>query len=262
MKYLGFFILFGSFAIQQQNVFTQNDLFQKGSFSIGTETMPYRILYPDNFDSSQKYPLILFLHGSGERGNDNQLQLTHGGKLFSSTETRSQFPAIVVFPQCSIESSWESDDLPEDNNENKFMVFNPFGEPTVAMKLLLGLVDQLVGKQFVDPSCIYLGGLSIGGMGTFELLYRRPDVFAAAFPICGGGNASSVDNYAQKVKIWAFHGAKDDVVSPALSIQMVDAINEAGGDAKLTIYPEANHGVWDNVFAEPELLKWLFSVKK
>jgi predicted peptidase len=262
MKYLVFFILFGSVMLQSQSVFSQNELFQKKSFIIGADTLPYRILYPDNFDTAQHYPLILFLHGSDESGNDNQSQLKHGGKLFSSPETRAHYPAIVIFPQCPTQSFWASADFPEDNSGYQSMVFNPFGEPTLGVKLLMGLVDQLTEEQFVDKKCIYIGGLSLGGMGTFELLHRRPDIFAAAFPICGGGNTSSVDNYALKVKIWAFHGAKDDVVPPVLSIQMVDAINKAGGDAKLTIYPEANHGVWDNVFAEPELLKWLFSVKK
>lgn len=262
MKQIGLIMLFGGFALFQQTIFSQTSLFQTAMYTIESDSLPYRILYPDNFNPEQRYPLILFLHGMGERGNDNQLQLMHGGKLFSASETRSQYPAIVVFPQCSVESFWADANFQKDDSKRETLVFDPFNEPTIAMKLLLDLVDQLVVKQFVDPSAIYVGGLSMGGMGTFELLHRRPNVFAAAFPICGGGNTSSVDNYAPKVKIWAFHGAKDDVVPPALTIQMVDAINKAGGDAKLTIYPEANHGVWDNVFAEPELLKWLFSVRK
>ena len=245
-----------------QTASAQIELFQKSYFVQGTDTLPLRILYPDGFDESKSYPVVLLLHGMGERGNDNELQLKHGGKFFSSPETRAQYPAIVVFPQCSMQSFWPAVDFSQDYNPAKPMEYNPFGEPTLAMKLLLSYVDQLRDKKYVDQRRMYLGGISMGGMGTFELLYRRPDVFAAAFPICGGGNPLSADAFAFKVKVWAFHGAKDDVVNPVNSIQMVDAINTISNNAKLTIYPEGGHGIWDRVFAEPDLLKWLFFMSK
>ncbi|NOU46779.1 MAG: prolyl oligopeptidase family serine peptidase [Bacteroidales bacterium] len=245
-----------------QSGFAQTALFQKKIYVNGPDTLPYRILYPDNFDPGQQYPLILILHGMGERGNDNELQLKHGGNFFSSPETRRDFPAIVVFPQCSIRSFWASMEVINENTREESFVFNPSGEPTTSMKLVLGFIDQLIENKYVNKSKMYVGGISMGGMGTYELLYRRPDVFAAAFPICGGGNPVSAVTFAGKVKVWAFHGAKDDVVLPQYTKQMVDAINKAGGDARLTLYPEGNHGVWDNVFAEPELLKWLLLVNK
>ncbi len=244
------------------NATAQIELFKKEMFVQGMDTLPYRILYPDNYQADKSYPLILLLHGSGERGNDNELQLKHGGRFFSSSETRAAFPAIVVFPQCSSKSFWAAAEFPTDSNGNHTIILNPSAEATTSMQLLQSLVDQLKGMPQVDPKRIYLGGISMGGMGTFELLFRQPDVFAAAFPICGGGNPSFVDNYAQKVKIWAFHGAKDVVVPVQLTKGMVDAVNAIGGEAKITVYPEGNHDVWNNVFAEPQLLDWLFSVRK
>lgn len=246
-----------------QTATAQIDRFQKSYFVQGSDSLPLRILYPDGFDEAKSYPVIILLHGMGERGNDNELQLLHGGEFFSSPETRAQYPAIVVFPQCSMQSFWPVVDFFKDRDPAQALQFNPFGEPGQAMKLLLGYVDQLGEKKYVDKRRMYLGGISMGGMGTFELLYRRPDVFAAAFPICGGGNPLSADAFAFKVKVWAFHGAKDDVVNPVNSIQMVDAINSISNDnAKLTIYPEGGHAIWDRVFAEPDLLKWLFSMSK
>ncbi len=240
----------------------QTSAFKAELFIQGTDTLPYRILYPDGFVASKPYPLILVLHGSGERGNDNNLQLVHGGEFFASNGTRANFPAVVVFPQCSSKSYWAAGYFPDPSDSSRFFRFDPFGKPTSSMKLLLGFIDQFTQKQFVDKKSIYLGGISMGGMATYELLYRRPDVFAAAFPICGGGDPKAIENYAKKVKIWAFHGAKDDVVLPEYTIRMVNAINDAGGDAKLTLYPEGNHGVWDNVFADPALLPWLFGIRK
>jgi predicted peptidase len=125
------------------------------------------------------------------------------------------------------------------------------------------LVNKLLREGYIDKKKVYVGGLSMGGMGTFEILYRCPKTFAAAFPICGGGNSEYVGKYAKKVKIWAFHGAKDDVVPPKYSETMANAIKSNGGVIKFTIYPNDNHNSWDSAFAEPDLLPWLFSnIKK
>ncbi|MCB0470047.1 MAG: phospholipase, partial [Flavobacteriaceae bacterium] len=105
-------------------------------------------------------------------------------------------------------------------------------------------------------------GLSMGGMGTYEILSRKPDMFAAAFAICGGGNPELTENYATKIPMWIFHGAKDDVVNPQLSIDMVSAILKFGGKPNFTLYADDNHNSWDSAFAEPELLLWLFSKTK
>ena len=128
--------------------------------------------------------------------------------------------------------------------------------------MVMDLVKSFSQNHFIDESRLYVGGLSMGGMGTFEILHRMPNTFAAAFAICGAGNPYSVGNYAKKVDMWVFHGAKDDVVEPSYSKNMVKSLEEAGANVKFTQYPKANHNSWDLAFAEPELLSWLFSNSK
>jgi predicted peptidase len=231
--------------------------FKKENFIKGTDTLKYRILYPENFDANKKYPLVVFLHGAGERGNDNEKQLTHGAKLFLTDSFRKDHPAIVIFPQCPESSYWANVEI-ETVTGKRFFNFLKGGEPTKAMDLLVGLTDEMTNKSFTDKAKIYLGGLSMGGMGTFELLRRKPKTFAAAFPICGGDHVANVKKY-KKVPLWIFHGGLDDVVNPQLSYGVYHALKELGHTPKFTVYPKANHNSWDSAFAEPGLMSWLFS---
>lgn len=237
-------------------------MYKESVFSKNGKSLPYRIMYPKNFNPKQKYPLLIFLHGSGERGSDNKAQLTHGASLFASDSVRDKFPAIVIFPQCPAEDYWARVKTNQDEKGFRSFVFEPEGKPTEAMELLVELVKSFSHEKFVDRKMIYVGGLSMGGMGTFEILSRLPKTFAAAFTICGGSNPNSAKKYAKYVKVWIFHGEMDDVVSPEYSKSMAKAIQSYGGTAKLTLYPYANHNSWDSAFAEPELLPWLFSIKK
>lgn len=223
------------------------------------DTLNYRILFPKDFSEANKYPIVLFLHGAGERGNNNEAQLTHGGKLF--LEKREEFPAIVIFPQAPKEDYWARVEVKRDTIPYQFN-FNITGEPTTALSMVMKFMDSLHKKPYVDQSRIYIGGLSMGGMGTYEMLYRKPDMFAAAFAICGGADPEIVKNYPENLNIWIFHGEKDDVVLPKYSKIMAREINSQGGNAKLSLYPEDNHNSWDTAFAEPHLLPWLFSHKK
>jgi predicted peptidase len=224
------------------------------------DTLPYRILLPKNYDAAKKYPLILFLHGVGERGNNNESQLVHGSKLFLRDSIRENYPAIVVFPQCPANSYWSNVDIKVENGKRKFN-FSPDGEPTIAMKLLMELLDELEDDYKINSKQRYIGGLSMGGMGTFELVRRKPKYFVAAFPICGGANPETADKL-KKINWWIFHGAKDDVVPPEASQQMVDALKAHNANIKFTLYPNANHNSWDSAFAEKDLLPWLFSKHK
>ena len=234
--------------------------FKKVVFVKGADTLKYRILYPENFDASKKYPVVIFLHGSGERGNDNEKQLSNGSKMFLGDEFRKKFQAVVVFPQCSEDSYWSNVEI-ETVTGKRFFNFLTGGAPTKAMALLLGLTDELVKKSFADQTKIYVGGLSMGGMGTFELLRRSPKTFAAAFAICGGDNVGNVKKY-KKVPLWIFHGGLDDVVNPQISYNIYHALKEIGHTPKFTVYPKANHNSWDSTFAEPGLMPWLFSQTK
>lgn len=240
----------------------QNELYKAEIFDAGQGAIPYRIMFPKNFDPTVNYPLIFMLHGAGERGNDNQKQLVHGSSFFASDQNREKFPAIVVFPQCAEGDFWANIKVSFDQDGRRNFSFDPAANPTPSMALAIKLLHWLLEKEYVDKQRVYLGGLSMGGMGTFELLYRLPQLFAAAFPICGGGSPEHINPKIGSVYVWAFHGQKDEVVVPELSVNMVKAYENAGVKVKLTIYPEVGHNAWDYVFQEPELLPWLFSIKK
>ena len=235
-------------------------LFQRKQFIIGNDTLPYRLLLPENYNPSKKYPLVFFLHGAGERGNDNEKQLVHGAKLFLKEEVRTDYSAIIVFPQCPQNSFWSNVDFKMENGKRIFG-FKAEGEPTLAMKMAQELLYFILQEYPVNNKRVYAGGLSMGGMGTFEIVRRNPKLFAAAFPICGGGEPSTA-SVMKKTKWWVFHGGKDDVVPPELSEKMVDALKAMKAAVKFTLYPDANHNSWDPAFAEPELLSWLFKQKR
>ena len=232
------------------------EAFKKEHFIKGADTLNYRILFPKDFSEEKKYPVVLFLHGAGERGNNNESQLTHGSKLF--LEKREEFPAIVIFPQAPQKEYWAKVEVERDSIPFKFNFKNE-EEPTKALHLVMALLNSVISEEYVDTNRIYVGGLSMGGMGTFEILSRKPDLFAAAFTICGGANPGIVKNYPQGFNVWIFHGEKDDVVLPEYSKNMAREINSHGGNAKLSLYPNDNHNSWDSAFAEPYLLPWLFS---
>ena len=236
-------------------------LYEKRLYIYQDDTLPYRILLPENYDASKKYPLIYFLHGAGERGNDNEKQLVHGAKLFLREDIRKNYPAIIVFPQCPVESYWSNVIATTSETGQRSHTFLPDGEPTAAMVLAQQLLKELINSYPVDKKRIYVGGLSMGGMGTFEIVRRNPNLFAAAFPICGGAHPSAATKMTT-VSWWIFHGAKDDRVLPVFSATMTEALRKAGADVKFTLYPDANHNSWDAAFAEPGLLPWLFSHTK
>jgi predicted peptidase len=238
-------------------------LYEKKEFISGGDTLRYRILYPINYNANKKYPLVMFLHGAGERGNDNEAQLLHGGNLFADSAMRQQFPAIVIFPQCPRDDWWARITRDENNKDSlgsfRFTSDQPIGK---SLGLVSKLLDTLATSNTVNTKKIYLGGLSMGGMGTFELLWRKPNFFAAAIPICGGGDPQKVTIYAKKFPIWIFHGGSDPVVPVSNSRLMSHALQAAGAKVKYTEYPGVGHNSWDNAFAEPGLLKWLFAQKK
>ena len=253
------FSLFGLFAAGAQA--QPFDAYLKKVLVQGPDTLPYRLLLPQHFDASKKYPLLLFLHGAGERGRDNEAQLSHGGLLFLNDTLRKAFPAIVVFPQCAANSYWSNVQITEDSSGNRTFVFQEGGAPTRAMAMVENLLEELQRQYKIKSDQIYVMGLSMGGMGTFEIVRRHPDLFAAAMPICGGANTATAAQL-KKPKWWVFHGAKDNVVPPHHSEDMVAALKAQNASVKFTVYPEAGHNSWDNAFAEPELLPWLFAQRK
>ena len=225
------------------------------------DTLPYRILFPENYNPEGSYPVLFFLHGAGERGSDNEKQLTHGAKLFLDDSVRTAFPAIVVFPQCPEDSFWSNVDIQSTPAGGREFRFQTGGKPSVGMSLFLRLVNRICKDEGVDEQRVYIGGLSMGAMGTFEALRRKSGFFAAAFAICGGDNTANVKKY-RDTPLWIFHGEQDNVVPPTHSRVLVAELRRLNANPKATFYPTANHNSWDDAFAEPELLPWLFGHTK
>jgi len=231
--------------------------YKKERFVQGKDTLPYRILLPKDYDDSKKYPLILFLHGSGERGNDNELQLTHGADLFLKPEVQDEFPAIVVFPQCKENMSWNNIRY-NTSNGRPVITYSAQVTPNLHQDLLEDMIEELQSNLSIDEDRLYIGGLSMGGMGTFEVVMRNPDLFAAAFAICGGANPRIAETLSQ-TPFWIFHGDMDNIVPIDGSEEIYKALKKHNADVKFTVYPNVRHDSWTNAFAEPKLLPWLFS---
>ena len=251
------YIIFTGFAAHAQDM----SLYTKRWIVQGKDTMPYRLLLPENYDAAKTYPVIFFLHGSGERGDDNEKQLVHGAALFLKPELRKKYPAIVVFPQCAKDGYWSNVLRTFDATQKIAYNFIAAGEPTADMRLLQQLVKYILQTYPVKNNRVYVGGLSMGGMGTFELVRRMPGIFAAAFPICGGAVPSTAKAMSG-VKWWIFHGAKDDVVDMSFSQKMAESLKKEKAQVRFTVYPGANHNSWDPAFAEPGLADWLFAQQR
>jgi predicted peptidase len=196
--------------------------------------MDYLLYLPADYEEQESWPLLLFLHGKGERGDDLELVKKHGPpKLIAEGR---DFPFIVVCPQCPADQWWESIEL-------------------------VALLDEITRTHKVDEDRVYVTGLSMGGFGTWRLAAYAPQRFAAIAPICGGGEIYWAEELAP-LPVWAFHGARDPVVPVARSQAMVDELKEAGGDPILTIYPEADHDSWTETYNNPELYEWLLKQRR
>lgn len=195
------------------------------------ENIKYIVSYPTDFCEEKTYPTIFFMHGSGNRGDDINL-LFQNAYFLELKKHEDDFPFITVAPQCSADTWFE------------------------LWHVLKGLVQHVATLPFVDTSRLYLMGTSMGGYGAWQLAMSIPEYFAAMVPICGGGmywNAGRLIN----IPIWAFHGADDTIVLPEESQKMVNAVNNKGGNAKLTIYPDTPHSVWLKVYSDPQVFDWL-----
>ncbi len=237
------------------------DTYSKHLFINGTDTLPYRMLLPEGYDESKSYPLVMFLHGAGERGKDNEKQLVHGGAMFLEPGNRTKFPAIVVFPQCKEDGFWVDISTRSKDSDELFSFDGVFREPIVEQVLLKGLLDKTLATLPVNEEQIYVMGLSMGAFGTLELLARWPVIFAGAVAICGGGNLEATSRYADKVPLWITHGADDTVVSVEYSRTLYQTLKGHGAKVRYTEFPDINHNAWDPTFAMDDLLPWLFEQK-
>lgn len=211
------------------------------------QAMPYRLFVPEGYRKENRYPLIIWLHGGGGRGDDNLKQITggniSGSRVWTKAENQFKYPCIVFAPQCAERQLWATLEK---------------AEPTEQLLLALEVVEDLKRKFSLDERRIYVAGQSMGGFGAWSLITAYPRRFAATIPVCGGGDESKARQLARE-RIWAFHGETDRSVSVERSRTMIAAIRRAGGEPRYTEYKGEGHTIWEKVFQEPELLPWVFA---
>ncbi|MBD0259274.1 MAG: prolyl oligopeptidase family serine peptidase [Cytophagales bacterium] len=198
----------------------------------GSRELSYLLFLPEDYeaDAARQWPLILFLHGAGERGDD--LERVRKNGLPKVTGSDPHFPFVVVSPQCPAGTYWPY--LVDDLND---------------------LVESILAQYRVDGSRVYLTGISMGGYGTFYLAMAYPSAFAALAPICGGGDPTQVGRI-RHLPTWVFHGARDNVVPLEESELMVSALRKAGANVQFTVYPHAGHDAWTETYNNPQLYDW------
>jgi predicted peptidase len=215
----------------------------------------YRLLKPAKVEPGKKYPVVLFLHGAGERGDDNRKQLAYFPEWMTRAEWREKYPCYLVAPQCPSGKWWGGARRPTDETAK---ANQPPAEADVAFAALRALSTALP----IDQQRIYLTGLSMGGYGSWSLAAQHPELFAAVVPICGGGIPTTAERL-KDVPIWAIHGGADTVVPPQQSRDMIEAIKAAGGAPKYTELEGVGHDSWTAAYNDPQgPLPWMFEQKK
>lgn len=229
-----------------RKVFTASD---------GTD-LNYRMLSPVNNAKGKKFPLVIFLHGLGERGNDNERQLFHGGQMFLNPAVREKYPAYVVFPQCPETAFWAYNQIP-----SSFGLLKKEDKMPAPFNAVKELIDTFLQYPDVDPQRIYIMGISMGGMATFDMVDRFPEVFAAAIPICGFVETDRLTDI-EGVNFRIYHGDADPVVPVEFSREAYKALKGAGVSVEYREFPGCGHDSWNPAFNTPDFLEWLFKQKK
>ena len=208
-------------------------------FKEGDKEAKYVLFVPPDYKADKEYPVVLFLHGSGETGTDGKAQ-AKTGLAPAMKKDEKKFPFIAIFPQ-SQKRSWQAD-----------------GEDA---KRALAILAEVQKEYKVDAKRIYLTGLSMGGYGTWSLAAKYPEKWAAIVPICGGGNPKDADKI-KDIPCWCFHGDADGAVKVDRSRDMIEALKKAGAEPKYTEYPGVGHNSWDKAYGTPELYEWLLMQKR
>jgi len=238
-----------SCAIQAQDTDVKG--FEARVYRYGADkAMRYRLFVPPAYDASQKFPLVIWLHGIDAVGSDNVKQITSfnyaGSHTWTQARVQEKHPCFVLAPQLPFGGTWG---LPLTN------------EPSGHLLRVLDIMRLLEREFSIDEGRIYVVGQSLGGMGTWSIVAARPELFAAAVPVCGAGNIFKAKELA-KVPIWAFHALDDPIVPVIGSKTMVDAVRKAGGTVKYTEYKSGLHNAWDRAFNDPDMIEWLFAQKR
>ncbi len=216
--------------------------------------LPYRLLLPTSYNRNTKYPLILFLHGVDERGTDNKKQLYCGLDIFADYKRLDKYPCFIVAPQCPPDTLWADVDWRSERHTMK-------KNPTRALAMSRELIHELEKEFSIDNRRFYVVGYSMGGFGAWEAIQRWPDLFAAAVPVCGGGDEAEAHRIVN-IPLWAFHGALDTIVHVRRSRNMINAVVMAGGMPRYTEYAIINHLCWWLTFSDEKMFEWLFRQRK
>lgn len=230
----------------ERKVFTAED---------GTE-LNYRLLKPSETAKGKSFPLVIFMHGLGERGTDNEKQLLWGGQMFLNPVNLEKYPAYVLFPQCPETAFWAYKDIPAsfENLAAEEQMPAPF-------KAVKEMIDTYLTYPDVDRSRVYILGVSMGGMATYDMVARFPDIFAAAIPICGAVEPSRLADI-EGVSFRLFHGDADTIVPVECSRKAYKALKEAGVKVEYIEFPGCTHGSWNPAFCRDDFMEWLFKQKK
>jgi predicted peptidase len=219
------------------------------------ETFHYRLLLPEVVASGQQYPLVLFLHGAGERGTDNRAQIKYLPTWMAQSEHRRNHPCFLLAPQCRPDRLWVETPRAYDRSA-------PRQAPGPQMQVVINILEDVIRDFPVDQRRLYLTGLSMGGYGTWDLGTRLAERWAAVAPVCGGGDELYADRLVG-VPVWAWHGAADDVVPVAKSRRMIEAIRRAGGQPEYTELVGVGHDSWTAAYTDPAgLIGWMFAQQK
>lgn len=222
-------------------------------------SMPYRLLEPERplkrGGADADYPLVVCLHGAGERGRDNERQLSVGAALFSKPDNAERYPAYVVFPQCTAQS-WTDDTVPD-----SFLPGAPLTPQSEQAGMVMKLINQLIHNYSIDPQRIYIIGISMGAICAYDLVCRYPDRFAAAVPICGAVNPDRLTVGVGKTAFMIFHGDRDSMVPVQASRTTFNTLAKAGTQAQYIEFANLGHDCWNQAFEHPTLLPWLFAQK-
>jgi predicted peptidase len=213
-------------------------------------SLPYQIFIPKSSSTEKRYALLVFLHGAGELGDDNARQLAGFPREFASAESQEKHPCYVIAPQCPKSDAWSS--FPEYPAKARS---SP--SPTVAIRIIIELIEKMSAECNIDKARVYVTGLSLGGEGTFDIVSRRPDLFAAAVPVCGIADGEKAPSM-KSVPFWVFHGECDEINPVKYSREIVQALKAAGASPKYTEYKGEGHSIWSRAYSEPDLIPWLF----
>lgn len=239
--------------VKRTSVYDVTKVFKRMVYQDADISIPYGLYIPKNYDCGETYPLLVFLHGAGERGNDNEKQLAVAiQKMFDSVDS-PVYDSIVIAPQCPDERQWVMTPWEKGN----YSVVDTPESPE--LEAVCGLIRDIICDYNVDKNRIYVTGISMGGFGTWDMLCRHGNRIAAGMPVCGAGDPS----FARKLKnipIRTFHGSDDGAVPPSGTRKMFASIKKAGGKCiSYTEFDGMGHNVWDNVYEDVDNLKWLFS---